>query len=284
MKECMILKDLFPLYQEELLQEETTKILREHMEECPNCKVGYEQFCQGKKEKEEREEEEEIKKERKFLKLLRRYRRHFFITIGALSLVVVTLFTVLVLFVTLILTGGWAKRSRNIADYPEILEEGRTISTEYLVFPKSISEGMKDITFDFYFQDTFGSPTLSVFLQATYPEEEYEAEVNRLRNLRKIYDNGKKKLIQDEEKKYPYPAFIAVDNFYHTYEYALLTGENQITYICTRNFMRNNIRFDKGYLPLDFMEEEELGSTYTIYERAVPSIGTYGPDSKEAKE
>ena len=51
--------------------------------------------------------------------------------------------------------------------------------------------------------------------------------------MEKKQTDGVKKLLRDEQQKYPYPAFIAVENHGNSYEYALLSGENQITYIYT---------------------------------------------------
>ena len=71
----------------------------------------------------------------------------------------------------------------------------------------------------------------------------------------------------DKKKKFQYPAYIAVENAAHKYEYALLTGENQITYISTSFIDKENVKFSEDYLPYDFMTEEgrAYGSGYSIY-------------------
>ena len=181
-----------------------------------------------------------------------------------------TMITLAALFLTLVFTGGWAKKSKNIADYPKILTEESNMRTGFFVFPEEITEEMTDITFDYYYKDTMFDPTISVFLQATYEEEQYQEEIDRLSNLEKKQTDGVKKLLRDEQHKYPYPAFIAVENHGNSYEYALLSGENQITYIYTLFFTKEDIRFDEQYLPDDFMNEEgkEFGSGYSIYVKA----------------
>ena len=192
---------------------------------------------------------------------------------GILSVSLVTIITLIALVFTVIYTGGWAKKSKNIADYPQILTEETNMRTEFFVFPEKITEEMTDITFDYYYQDTIFDPTISVFLQATYEEEQYKDEIGRLNSLQKTYQNGVKKLIRDEHNKYPYPAFIAIENYGYSYEYALLSGEQQITYIYTLFISKKDVRFDEQYLPTDFMTEEgkEFGSGYSIY---VESQGT----------
>lgn len=270
MKECMVLRDLFPLYREGLLRDDTAAIMEEHLLECKACKISYGKYCQEKLKDEIKGNQEEEEKDKRFLKLFRKYRKHLIIMTGVLSVGLLTMLTLAALFLTLVFTGGWAKKSKNIADYPQILTEESNMRTGFFVFPEEITEEMTDITFDYYYKDTMFDPTISVFLQATYEEEQYQEEIDRLSNLEKKQTDGVKKLLRDEQQKYPYPAFIAVENHGNSYEYALLSGENQITYIYTLFFTKEDIRFDEQYLPDDFMNEEgkEFGSGYSIYVRA----------------
>ena len=270
MKECLILRDLFPLYREGLLQEETAAIMEEHFLKCKECKTRYEKYCQEQLSNEMNGNQEEKEKDKKILNLFRKYRKHLIIITGLLSVGLLTLITLVVLFFTLAFTGGPAKRSKNIADYPRILTEESNMRTGFFVFPEKLTDEMTNITFDYYYKDTLFDPTISVFLQATYEEEQYKEEIDRLSNLEKKQTDGVKKLLRDDQHKYPYPAFIAVENHGNSYEYALLSGENQITYIYTLYFTKEDIHFDERYLPIDFMTEEgkDFGSGYSIYVKA----------------
>ena len=40
--ECNIIRDLLPLYVEDMVSEETTQFVKEHLTECKNCKEYYE--------------------------------------------------------------------------------------------------------------------------------------------------------------------------------------------------------------------------------------------------
>ena len=86
-------------------------------------------------------------------------------------------------------------------------------------------------------------------------------------------------LLRDEKQKFLYPAYIAVENAAHKYEYALLTGKNEITYICTSFIYREDVKFNPDYLPYDYMTEEgrQFGSGYSLYYGSVSSdsISTY---------
>ncbi len=267
MKDCVLIKDLFPLYKEELLKEEAAKILKVHFKECENCRKGYERYCKKEQEKEEIIRKKQEEKDRGFLKLLRSYRRRFRFLVGTLAILTVTLSTLLFLFAALVINGGWAKRSKDIADYPEILTKEQNMRTGFFVFPKTLGEEIVDSTFDYYYKDTLFDPTISVFLQVIYKKEGYEAEVKRLEEVKKTQSGEVKLLLRDDGENYPYSTYIAVENHCNSYEYALLSGKHQITYIYTLHVPREEIEFDTKYLPSDFMTEEgrAFGSGYSIY-------------------
>lgn len=68
------------------------------------------------------------------------------------------------------------------------------------------------------------------------------------------------------ENTYNYPAYVAVDANAHTYEYALLSGENQITYVLLS--VLSKVHLDGEYMPLEYGKEDNLISgiwDYSIY-------------------
>lgn len=157
-------------------------------------------------------------------------------------------------FLLLLFSGGETEKTEDIADYAQIYE--KDIDSGLIVFPDEVTEEMTDTRFSFSYQETW-EPTVSIFLQCTYTPEAYKTEVERLENTRKVYGGTEKKLLRDEEGKYPYPAYIAIDNHHHAYEYAMLTAENQLTYIYTIFFDREDVEFGQEYLPVDYMEPQE---------------------------
>lgn len=173
------------------------------------------------------------------------------------------LLVLLIIFLYFVFTGGPATKTKDIEDYSIIFE--KNVRSCLQVFPEEIPESATETTFDFYFRDTFNSPTVSIFLQADYSEEDYAAEVERLENIKKVYDGGEIQLLRDEEGTYPYPAYIAIENHHHTYEYALLSGDTQITYIYTAYFDRGRMRFDEEYLPSDFRYGAPEGENQFYY-------------------
>lgn len=158
-----------------------------------------------------------------------------------------TLFVVLMIFFFL---GGPPKVVKDIDQYSQVIQS-ENLHTGLIVFPGEIPAAAQDVDFYFYFQDTWNTPTIEVYLQCTYDEETYGEEVLRLENTQKSYGSTVRTLIKEEN--YPYPAYVAVDGDNHTFEYALLSGERQITYISV--IYKDTAALDKveaKYLPKDY--------------------------------
>lgn len=191
--------------------------------------------------------------------------------IGVL-LTIFTLFVALCVLFYFVFLGGPKKVSKNVADYEDIFTEQR-IETGYLVFPEHIPDGTLQADYYHSYQDGLFDPTVETYLQCTYDEKTFRAEIERLENTGKTYGADRKVLLRDEKCRFRYPAYIAIDNAANGYEYALLTGENQIAYIYTCYIDREDVHFCKDYLPSDYGTEEGkcFGSGYSIYYASVSS-------------
>lgn len=185
----------------------------------------------------------------------------------------ITMFVLFIAFIWLFLTGGSPEETTDIERYQEIFDF--QMNSGLLVFPEQMPEDGVNTEFYSYYRDTFGSPTYQIYLKCTYEPDEYEAEVERLEYARKIYSGTEKKLLRDEDSKYGYPAYIAIENHHDCYEYALLTGEYEIVYISTAFIEREDVYFDEKYLPSDYMtnEGESFTSGYSIYIAKMDSWG-----------
>lgn len=188
-------------------------------------------------------------------------------------LAILTVFVAATVLVWLFLTGGPAKKTKKIEDYAKIFD--LQVNTGFIVFPEEISEKVVETDFYYYYRDMLFSPAYEVYLQCTYEPEEYQAEVKRLENTYKKYAGTERILLKDVQEKYNYPAYIAIENHHNGYEYALLTGENQITYISTAYREKGQVKFSKDYLPTDFMTEagRSFTSGYSIYISSMSANG-----------
>lgn len=178
------------------------------------------------------------------------------IWIGIIIGVVISLITLgalFVIFIMLFLFGGPPEVETDISKYQETLAKYENVNTAYIVFPEEIPKSAEDTEFYFSYQDTWNVPTQEVYLKCTYDETDYLAEIERLENTQKHYGSVVRTLLQDEEGRYPHPVYIAVDGYWDGFEYAMLTGENQITYIYTAMIQSDSLKMiDKGLLPTDF--------------------------------
>ncbi|MCR5754271.1 MAG: hypothetical protein K6G30_05580 [Acetatifactor sp.] len=175
----------------------------------------------------------------------------------------ITLIAILYMLLVWFFTGGPPKKTRGAEHYEEIL--GKYVLCEtgglhagLMCFPDSIpmsafSDG-KEPTFYFSYQDTWDEPTCEGYLYCEYDEEDYRAEVERLSTTKKVYPKGTKTLIQDEEGRFQYPVYMAIDHSDFAYEYAILPGNNTIAYIYTAFYNKEDEMraIPKEYLPVDF--------------------------------
>lgn len=134
------------------------------------------------------------------------------------------------------------------------------------IFPQNISSSMID-EYYYSYQDTLFDPTCQIYLNCSYDNPTYEAELQRLSQISKSY-NGKIQQIIYDTDNYNYPAYVTIDANNHCYEYALLTGENNITYVFLEFINEENLEFDLQYLPKNYenaITDQKKGYSIYIY-------------------
>lgn len=201
------------------------------------------------------------------------------IAIGAV-LTVLTLFVLGTVFIWYVFTGGPPKKIKDVERYEEIFD--LRMNSGLIIFPEHISEKATVNDFYSYYRDMFGSPSYEICLQCTYEPEEYQKEVERLEKTYKRYGGTERRLLEDTEGKYNYPVYIAIENHHYSYEYAMLTGENQITYISLSIVDKEEVNFNQDYLPSDFMTDvgRNFTSGYSIYISSMSSSGISYDDTR----
>lgn len=189
------------------------------------------------------------------------------------GLTILTMFVLVTVFLWLLITGGPAKKTKDIKRYTEIFD--LQINSGLIIFPEDIPKEIVETDFYYYYRDMLFSPAYEIYLQCTYEPEAYETEIKRLESTYKKYAGTERRLLKDTEEKYNYPVYIAVENHHNSYEYAIITGENQITYISNAYREKEEVKFSKDYLPLDYMTEvgRSFTSGYSIYISSVSSDG-----------
>ena len=207
-------------------------------------------------------------------------KKGFKIAIGILAGLVVGAITVIAAIYILILViffGGPPKVTKGIEKYEQTMKENTTreygkARTEFLTFPKKVPESAfeQESKPVFYnsFQDTWDDPTYEVYLKCQYSDEDYQAEIERLKSVEKTYseyDGRKQSLLYDDSDRFKYPAYIAIDHHDNAYEYALDLGDDSIAYIYTayKNSEKNLKKIPREYLPSDY--DESLSGDNAFY-------------------
>ena len=175
-----------------------------------------------------------------------------------LGIGIVLIFIVLIVIISLSLFFHGKKDIDNYGKFEDYLGYSKLA-----IFPKEVSDD--NIQSYFYLnRDMPLDPICEIYLKCTYSAEEYNSEVERLKNIQNIkYD----------EENFNYKAYVSMYNFSSCYEYALLLEEEKtIVYINTQGIYGNwlqGLRFDKEYLPKDFMKDIEYTGdgekNFTIY-------------------
>ena len=131
--------------------------------------------------------------------------------------------------------------------------EGKGVYSPLAVFP---SADMDTVSQDFYYQtrDEIFAATCQIYLENQYTREQYEAETERLRNLKFSYQDQTNMLYQDA-KNYCSVAYVAMANWIDRYEYAItLDDSNTIIYVYLQNMDAKDIHMQSDYLPKYFQD------------------------------
>lgn len=138
-----------------------------------------------------------------------------------------------------------------------IKEYGSDLDSNLSIFPENKSD-IIEVTFSSSFQTNLFDSNGYILLTSKYKKEEFDSEINRLRKLSMtIYDSCKDNAqsytnyVKYDDKSYEYPAYITIDGFGHTYEYALVNEEGlEIIYIYLAYPNKEDSRYKK-YLKKD---------------------------------
>ena len=143
-------------------------------------------------------------------------KKGFKIVIGILAglvLVVITVIAAIYILILVFFFGGPPKVTKGIEKYEQTMKENTTreygkARTEFLTFPKKVPESAfeQESKPVFYnsFQDTWDDPTYEVYLKCQYSDEDYQAEIERLKSVEKTYseyDGRKQSLRYDDSDR-----------------------------------------------------------------------------------
>ena len=143
------------------------------------------------------------------------------------------------------------------------------LDSDLSVFPDEIltDEAEYSADFDPNLFDTDGS----MVLVCKYDDEQYSEEISRLRTLSKTIEYDDEEYTNEViyvEDSYQYPAYITIDGFGNTYEYALTdSAGNRIVYVYMAYPGKDTLRKYSDYVMKDLSvyEQEDTGEEFSMY-------------------
>lgn len=261
--DCDIIKDLLPLYVEDMVSEKSKEAVNTHLGECEDCRKIYEEMTvPGPEVQFDTEPAKSFKKYVKKKKWIFGLKVAF--VSAAIILAATILYTVIVGgavvgFMAFTSNQAEVQVDTDVSNYHQYmggnaLEEYRNKwDMDESIFPSEITEDMNVLDYKMVYYNPWDAQYLS-YLVVEYDDEAYDAELDRLKacpfeEYTGIY--GAKGF----DEKYE---LLAMDSdSYQGFVYALTDGENQIIYveiIFCNYFMDLDYEkyIDADYLPVGF--------------------------------
>ena len=258
--DCSVVKDLLPLYREQLLSETSKTFVEQHMETCEICRE-YDKSLQGSIEESERVRE---KNENRLFHSLKRMRYEI---LGLMC----GLLTVVVLVIGL-LSYAIHQPGKTVSEHYENVQEYgmqnyRGIS-KLSMFPEK--DKIDGTIIDFYYdcEGTALYQNYQIFLKCEYEQQDYNRETERLLELTDE-TTGLTTVFSETENEMPCIYAMLYDE---GFEYALLDNDNcVIYYIYLQGIDKRDLYFSEDYLPVAYGQKglsfETEREPYRIYPR-----------------
>ncbi len=251
---CGIIKDLIPLYIDEVCSEDSVKGVEEHVAECEECKALLESMrtpVKTDKKGENISMEKSLKKVSKKIKIRNIV---FFVIGGALMFFILRYIVPAATAIGILVLSSVLSKPKTFTDITEYADcIGEEADEEYgldpeehrlyKVFPKTIEGDATEFEYTYY--NPF-DPQYVSYLTVKYDDEKYEEELERLEKIKFNDSYIKYYSVTDEPEGYDLVAMIA--DSYYGFGYAMVPEEedNSITYV--------GIHFCNYFLDLDVNE------------------------------
>lgn len=219
-----------------------------------------------------------MSKENKLIKSL--------IAIILLLVVILTIRFLLIFGIIKLIFFDTSKEINGIENYNKsyyVSEYKGDLDSNLSIFPDN-NFNMLNATFSSLLNKNLFDTDGYIILDANYDKEKFYTEIDRLKSIsitifENCYINSKNytNYIRYDNNSYEYPAFITIDGFHNTYEYALIDESNfKITYIYLSYPNKNNVIYKK-YLKKDksgYLETNTL-NLFSIYNHSFDNGNTF---------
>lgn len=239
---CDLIRDIMPLYHDEVASEESRKAVEEHFCECQKCKAYYAVMCEADVVETNAFDEETEKKaaasyESVHKKVIKRIGKIIGITALTVIGVILAIYIVVIAYLKFSAEATWEEH-HDISEYG-MLDNGENMIDKFALYensiagpmyidniwPETITENMDVQDYLLIYYCPFDSNYLS-YLVVKYDETDYEAEITHLAEYPSTDYVGR--YGAEGFEKYELLAMQASDD---TFVYALTDGENTIIYV-----------------------------------------------------
>ena len=235
---CEIIKDLLPLYHDEICSDESKVAVENHLCECKDCKNYYEKL-KGSDVIEEAafDEEAEAKKSESIKKVRKRIKRRvvkiILFAVGGYILHQIILVSIIIGIFMYGAATAEVKVNTDITKYNDYMFSGALEEYENkwgmdeTIFPAEITESMDVKDYKMVYYNPFDAQYLS-YLVVEYDEADYMAEMERLTEYESTDYLGYYGVTGFDEA-YELVAMFADE--YQGFVYAITDGEDTIVYV-----------------------------------------------------
>lgn len=242
--DCSVVRDLIPLALDNLLSEDSQRLVHAHLETCKKCREYKEDV------KEERYEIRQMEASRDG-RLKRALKRRRYETVGVIGGIVV-----MVLALVLGIFRPFSEKEEEVYPVKEHYENPSDYGKQdykgiarLALFPEA--DAVSGQIENFYY-DCKGSKmyqTYQIYLECSYTEEAFLQEKERLLS---VTDEKTGRSVQYSEEENDFPCVYAM-LYDEGFEYALLSeAEYKVIYIYLQGTDIRQLYFDRKYLPKDY--------------------------------
>lgn len=266
--ECDLIKDILPLYADEVCSEASRRAVEGHLAECAQCRRDYEQITMPDQidivPEISTDEKSQIEALKKVKKKWTKSRIFFTVTGGIIASVIIGI----VLLADFIIGAFGAGFFGGMIKGPEVYEDIERYTeyintredTEYMIsgedavlFPKEITDNMEVVDFKFIHFNPWDPQTLA-YLTVRYTDDDYRRELER---LSEIGIDEYKGIYSVTDKPAGFNLAAMETDEYHGFIYAL-TPENEDNTVTYAGMMFCNFLLDldiNKYMPEKYLLE-----------------------------
>ena len=186
---CDLIRDIMPLYHDEVASEESRKAVEEHLEECSACKEYYDIMCESDVVETATYDEESEKKaadsyKKVYKKIVKKMFKTAWISVLAVLGGIIGFFVLFCGYFIIQGNRSWEEH-RDIEEYAllangeSVLKYFHFVGEDEYIWPRRINDSMKVEDYLLIYYNPFDSNYLG-YLTVSYDEEVYKKEVARL--------------------------------------------------------------------------------------------------------